>query len=108
MATITYSLPPILSNNDGELSADQPLEVSGPDRARRQAERLARAKGGTIAFSRTADPALGDFEDAVILASFGEVPDTLSEPSGASGALAGADFALWTLRSRRARSAACL
>jgi hypothetical protein len=28
---------------------------------------------GAIAFSRTGDPALGDFEDAVILRAFGEV-----------------------------------
>jgi hypothetical protein len=34
------------------------------------------AKGdhcGAIAFSRTGDPTLGDFEDAVILKTFGEV-----------------------------------
>jgi hypothetical protein len=28
---------------------------------------------GAIAFSRTGDPALGDFEDAVVLKTFGEV-----------------------------------
>jgi hypothetical protein len=28
---------------------------------------------GAIAFSRTGDPALGDFEDAVILKTIGEV-----------------------------------
>lgn len=28
---------------------------------------------GAIAFSRTGDPALGDFDDAVIIKSFGEV-----------------------------------
>jgi len=28
---------------------------------------------GAIAFSRTGDPALGDFEDAVILKAIGEV-----------------------------------
>ena len=36
---------------------------------------LARMEGhcGAIAFSRTGDPALGDFEDAVILKMVGEV-----------------------------------
>ena len=36
---------------------------------------LAVAEGhcGAIAFSRTGDPALGDFEDAVILKTVGEV-----------------------------------
>lgn len=28
---------------------------------------------GAVAFSRTGDPAMGDFEDAVILAQYGEV-----------------------------------
>lgn len=70
MATITYYVVlPFFRTADGELLADEPLEVSGPDRARRQAERVARAKGGAIAFSRTGDPALGDFHQAVILAS---------------------------------------
>jgi hypothetical protein len=30
---------------------------------------------GAIAFSRTGDPNVGEFEDAVILKAFGEVPD---------------------------------
>jgi hypothetical protein len=80
MATLTYYVVlPFFRTSDGEVLADEPLEVSGADRARRQAERVARAKGGAIAFSRTGDPALGDFQDAVILASFGEVPDDLAE-----------------------------
>ncbi len=33
---------------------------------------------GAIAFSRTGDPAIGEFEDAVILARLGEVDNTLS------------------------------
>ena len=58
--------------------ADEPIDVSDADRARRQAERVARSKGGAIAFSRTGDPVSGEFDDAVILASFGEVPNDLS------------------------------
>jgi hypothetical protein len=44
-----------------------------------QAIRMGRHDGGdvghcgAIAFSRTGDPALGDFEDAVILKTMGEV-----------------------------------
>jgi hypothetical protein len=39
------------------------------------ADSLATTEGhcGAIAFSRTGDPALGDFEDAVILKMVGEV-----------------------------------
>ena len=80
MATMTYYVVlPFFRTSDGELLADELLEVAGPDRARRQAERVARAKGGAVAFSRTRDAALGNHQDAVILASFGEVPDDLSE-----------------------------
>jgi hypothetical protein len=32
---------------------------------------------GAIAFSRTGDPALGDFEDAVVLKTVGEVDEGL-------------------------------
>jgi len=30
---------------------------------------------GAVAFSRTGDPADGEFEDAVVIHRFGEVPD---------------------------------
>ena len=56
---------------------DDAIEVSDADRARRQAERVARSKGSAVAFSRTGDPITGEFDDAVILGSFGEVADEL-------------------------------
>jgi hypothetical protein len=46
------------------------------------AERRPRAleHAGALAFSRTGDPATGEFQDAVILARFGEVGlDSLGE-----------------------------
>ena len=80
MATLTYYVVlPFFRTSDGELLADEPIEVSDPDRARRQAERVARAKGGAVAFSRMGNPASGDYSDAVILARFGEIPDDLAE-----------------------------
>ena len=79
IARLTYYVVlPFFRTSDGEVLADEPIEVSDADRARRQAERVARSKGGAIAFSRTGDPATGEFDDAVILASFGEVPNDLS------------------------------
>ena len=33
---------------------------------------------GAVAFSRTGDPATGDFCDATVLRKFGDVPDDLS------------------------------
>jgi hypothetical protein len=45
-----------------------------------RAEALSRKTGhiGAVAFSRTGDPATGDFGDAKIIKKFGEVPDDLS------------------------------
>jgi hypothetical protein len=45
-----------------------------------RAERLARTEGniGAVAFSRTGDPGSGEFADAVLLKTFGEVPGDLS------------------------------
>ena len=43
----------------------------------RRAQALAsgKANAGALAFSRSGDPNLGEFEDAVILKAFGEVPE---------------------------------
>ena len=45
-----------------------------------RAEALSRKQGnvGAVAFSRTGDPATGDFGDAKVLKRFGRVPDDLS------------------------------
>jgi hypothetical protein len=50
--------------------------------ARLKAEALARKPGhiGAVAFSRTGDPATGDFGDATVIRKFGDVPDDLSAP----------------------------
>jgi hypothetical protein len=45
-----------------------------------RAEALSRKEGhlGAVAFSRTGDPATGDFSDAKVIKKFGNVPDDLS------------------------------
>jgi hypothetical protein len=42
---------------------------------------MARTEGhiGAVAFSRTGNPASGEFADAVLLKAFGDVPSDLSE-----------------------------
>ena len=35
---------------------------------------MAESAAGAVAFSRTSDPATGEFEDALVLREFGEVP----------------------------------
>lgn len=46
-----------------------------------RAEALSRKPGnvGAVAFSRTGDPATGDFSDAKIIRKFGEVPNDFGE-----------------------------
>lgn len=62
----------------GVLMADEPKEIhGGPDRCTAAAKRLAESRAGVVAFSRTGDPKLGDWDDAVILWQSGVVPDEL-------------------------------
>ena len=77
MAAMTYyvALAFKRSEDNGEVVACDPKEARSADQAIRMASSLAVQEGhcGAIAFSRTGDPALGDFEDAVILKTVGEV-----------------------------------
>jgi hypothetical protein len=58
-----------------KIVADQPREARSADHAKAMAERLAVTRPAVVAFSRTGDPDLGEFDDAVILARFGELPE---------------------------------
>ena len=68
-----------LRSEDGDIVATEPKEARSSDQAIRMAKSLAATPPhcGAIAFSRTGDPALGDFEDAVILRAIGEVDEGL-------------------------------
>jgi hypothetical protein len=77
MGTMTYyvALAFNRSEDGGDIVACDPKEARSSDQAIGMARSLAQMEGhcGAIAFSRTGDPALGDFEDAVILKTVGEV-----------------------------------
>ena len=80
MATMTYYVALAFTHSEGgEIVACEPREARSADQAVRLAGSLAATDGvcGAIAFSRTGDPALGDFEDAVILRTLGEVDSGL-------------------------------
>jgi len=65
---------------EGDLKPGEAREVLSPIIAERGARALAEGHAGALAFSRTGDPATGEFQDAVVLAQFGEVDlDSLSE-----------------------------
>lgn len=69
---------------EGGLAPGQAVEcTSGPEAIRRaQAMAADTANAGAVAFSRRGDPNLGEFEDAVILKAFGEVPKDLGISDG--------------------------
>jgi len=76
MSVVTYYVAMGFERDEaGELVAMDPLEVRTPSAAVARARSLAATKAGAVAFSRTGDPELGDFADAVILFAQGEVPD---------------------------------
>lgn len=61
---------------NGVLIADEPKEIhGGAARCVAAAKRMAEGKAGVIAFSRSGDPNLGDWEDAEVLWQSGLVPE---------------------------------
>ena len=80
MAEVTYFVAlPFIATDDG-IAAGEPTECFNPSAVVMRAEALSRKEGyvGAIAFSRTGDPATGDFSDAKVFKKFGDVPDDLS------------------------------
>ena len=77
MAATTYyvALAFKRSEDNGDILACDPKEARTAEQAIRMAGSLAVVEGhcGALASSRIGDPALGDFEDAVILKKVGEV-----------------------------------
>ena len=67
------SLSPSNRNDDEDLAAGEAREAISAGAAERDARELALRHAGAVAFSRTGDPSTGEFEDAVILAQFGDV-----------------------------------
>src|SRR6266436_3657692 len=79
MADVTYFVAlPFVAADDG-IAAGEPTECFNPTAVVLRAEALSRKPGhvGAVAFSRTGDPATGDFGDAKVIKKFGEVPDDL-------------------------------
>jgi hypothetical protein len=80
MAEVTYYVAlPFVAGDDG-VAAGEPTECFNPNAAVMRAEALSRKEGhvGAVAFSRTGDPATGDFRDAKVIRKFGAVPNDLS------------------------------
>jgi hypothetical protein len=80
MAVTYYVALPFIRTEDGVAPGDA-QEMPSESAALRRAEAMARqsSNAGALAFKRSGDPAMGNFSDAVVLKTFGEVPDRLDE-----------------------------
>ena len=81
MADVTYYVAlPFLQDDAGSPVAGAAEECQSSTAALRRAETMLRMAGsiGAVAFSRTGDPMIGEFGDAKLLRTFGNVPDDLS------------------------------
>ena len=77
---VTYYVAlPFVAADDG-VAAGEAVECFNPNAAVMKAETRSRKPCcvAAVAFSRTGDPATGDFDDAKVIRKFGEVPDDLS------------------------------
>lgn len=63
-------------NDEGDLvPAFDPRQVDTEERAKREARLMADQYAGVVAWSREADPAIGEYGPPVILFQAGDVPD---------------------------------
>jgi hypothetical protein len=75
LGTVTsYVALPFVRTEDGDLVAGEAKELQSSGAAVREAQRMATKAAGAVAFSRTGDPAGGEFEDAVVILRVGDVP----------------------------------
>lgn len=80
MAVTYYVALPFVRTDEGAAPGEA-QEMPNEGAAIRKAESMSRdaANAGALAFKRSGDPNLGNFSDATILSSFGEVPPNLDE-----------------------------
>ena len=79
--TGTYHVAlPLIRAEDGTIVPGEAIECRNTGAAILRAEILSRIQGnvGAIAFSRTGDPDVGKFEDAMVLKRFGDVPSGMT------------------------------
>ena len=63
-------------NDEGELvPAFEPRQVDSEERAKREARMMADSHAGVVAWSRDADPLIGEYGPPTILYQSGEIPD---------------------------------
>lgn len=80
MSLTYYVALPFVSSEDGAAPGEA-MECHSEAQAISRAGAMSRdpANAGAIAFKRSGDPSMGDFSDAVVIKTFGDVPDRLDE-----------------------------
>ena len=81
MADVTYHVAlPFFADDTGAAIAGAAEECHSSTAALRRAEIMSQSEGsiGAVAFSRTGDPMIGEFNEVRLLRKFGDVPDDLS------------------------------
>jgi hypothetical protein len=80
MPVTYYVAVPFVRTEEG-VAPGEAQEMPSEQAAIRRAEPMSRAptNAGALAFKRSGDPNMGNFGDATILKSFGEVPRNLDE-----------------------------
>ncbi len=69
-------LAAFIKNDDGELvPAFDPRQVDSEDRAKRDASSMAMHYAGVVAWSREADPSIGEYGSPTIIFQSGEIPN---------------------------------
>ena len=74
MPVTYYVALPFVRNEEGELVPGEAQDRQSASAAESLARKMAETSAGAVAFSRTGEPVSGEFEDAVVIRSFGEVP----------------------------------
>ena len=78
-----FAVLPFSRTQDGDFLAEAAIEVRSAVEARAMAARMEGPERGAVAFSKTGDPQLGEWQDAVILGRYGDVPDDLASYTSA-------------------------
>lgn len=77
---VTYFVvQPFLLGKKGMIIPAPPIQATDEHHCRRLAARHAETSPCVIAFSRTGNPEYGDWDDAVVIARYGTIPDDIME-----------------------------
>lgn len=69
-------LAAFIKNDEGDLiPAFDPRQIDTEERAKREAKMMAGQYAGIVAWSREADPSIGEYGDPVVLFQAGEIPE---------------------------------